>query len=64
MSDLITGKLLNLPKIHIVKYLTQSVCFNHWSNIKCTPNQLSKIANTNFLITSLVNQQMNTNDTQ
>ena len=46
MSDLITGQLPNEPKIDCVMYLTQSVCFDHWSVTECNPNQLINIANT------------------
>ena len=39
MSAWITGQLPNVPHFYPVKYLTQSVCFIHWSIIKCKQNQ-------------------------
>ena len=36
MSALMTNELMNVPKIESVKYLTQSVCFNHWDIAECT----------------------------
>ena len=45
-SGLITGQLLIEPKINTVKWLTQSVCFNHWSINNKTQHLISKIAKT------------------
>ena len=50
VSTLFTDKLPNGTKMHCVKYLKESVCFNHCSITEFTLNQLSKIANTECLI--------------
>ena len=54
MYALITDQLANTTKTNSPKKLTRSVCFNHWSNKECTPDQLSKIGGTECLIYSLV----------
>ena len=47
---LFTGTLPIEQEIISVKYLTQSVCLNHWSNTRCTPNKVSELAITYSLI--------------
>ena len=37
-------QLPNNKKTNLVEYLTQSVCFNHWSITELTQNQPSEIA--------------------
>ena len=46
MYALVNYSLTNTTKINSLKYLTDIVCFNHWSNFKFTPYQISKIADT------------------
>ena len=41
-----TDLLLTTIEINSVKYLTHSVCLNHWLNKKYTPHELSRIAKT------------------
>ena len=50
MAALITGKLSNVHQIKSLKYLTHGIYFNHWSNTKNNPNQITNIANTYCLI--------------
>ena len=59
MSALITGQFLNEPKTKIVKYITQSVFFNHWSINTKIQNKVIKLANIECLLLLLVNYQIN-----
>ena len=47
---LFNGLLKNDPNIISLKYLTHSVGLNHWSNKKCTPNQVIKLNNRKRLL--------------
>ena len=46
---LFIGTLPNDPKTNSVKYLTHIVCLNHCSNTKFTPNQVSELANPQYM---------------
>ena len=43
---LFTGTLSNQPEANPVKQPTNIVCLNHWTDIKCIPDQVIELSNT------------------